>query len=60
MCDSRVHEDYETPFGMQGTGGSTSIRAHYTQLRQVGANTRALILEAAAKILAWPLRRFHR
>ena len=47
-----THEDYENPlFGMQGTGGSTSIRAHYTQLRQVGANTRALILEAAAKDL---------
>jgi isoquinoline 1-oxidoreductase/isoquinoline 1-oxidoreductase beta subunit len=47
-----VHEDYVNPlFGMQGTGGSTSIRAHYTQLRQVGANTRALILEAAAKDL---------
>ena len=47
-----THEDYVNPlFGMQGTGGSTSIRAHYTQLRQVGANTRALILEAAAKDL---------
>ncbi|MBA4694024.1 MAG: xanthine dehydrogenase family protein molybdopterin-binding subunit, partial [Congregibacter sp.] len=47
-----AHEDYVNPlFGMQGTGGSTSIRAHYTQLRQVGANTRALILEAAAKDL---------
>ena len=47
-----VHEDYVNPlFGMQGTGGSTSIRAHYTQLRQVGANTRALILEAAAQDL---------
>ena len=47
-----VHEDYVNPlFGMQGTGGSTSIRAHYTQLRQAGANTRALILEAAARDL---------
>ena len=47
-----VHEDYVNPlFGMQGTGGSTSIRAHYTQLRQVGANTRALIMEAAAQDL---------
>ena len=50
-----AHEDYVNPlFGMQGTGGSTSIRAHYTQLRQVGANTRALILEAAAKDLGVP------
>ena len=47
-----VHEDYVNPlFGMQGTGGSSSIRAHYMQLRQVGANTRALILEAAAQDL---------
>ena len=47
-----VHEDYVNPaFGMQGTGGSSSIRAHYMQLRQVGANTRGIILEAAAKDL---------
>lgn len=47
-----VHEDYANPdFGMQGTGGSSSIHAHYLQLRQVGANTRALILEAAAQDL---------
>ena len=52
-----VHEDYVNPeFGMQGTGGSTSIRAHYLQLRQVGANTRALILEAAAQDLGVPIR----
>ncbi len=44
-----VHEDYVNPaFGMQGTVGSSSIRGHYMQLRQVGANTRGLILEAAA------------
>ena len=47
-----AHEDYVNPaFGMQGTGGSTSIRAHYLQLRQVGANTRALILKAASQDL---------
>ncbi len=47
-----VHTDYVNPdFGMQGTGGSSSIHAHYLQLRQVGANTRALILEAAAQDL---------
>ena len=47
-----AHEDYVNPdFGMQGTGGSSSIHAHYLQLRQVGANTRALILDAAAKDL---------
>ena len=51
-----VHEDYVNPaFGMQGTGGSSSIRAHYMQLRQVGANTRALILEAASTDLGVPV-----
>ncbi len=50
-----VHEEYVNPaFGMQGTGGSSSIRAHYMQLRQVGANTRALILEAASRDLGVP------
>ena len=47
-----AHEDYINPdFGMQGTGGSSSIHAHYLPLRQVGANTRALIQDAAAKDL---------
>ena len=47
-----AHEDYVNPdFGMQGTGGSSSIHAHYLHLRQVGANTRALILEAASQDL---------
>jgi len=47
-----VHSDYNNPdFGVQGTGGSSSLRAHYLQLRQVGANTRALLLSAAAKDL---------
>ena len=44
-----VHEDYNNPsMGVQATGGSNAINAHYPQLRQVGANTRALILAAAA------------
>ena len=47
-----VHADYVNPlFGMQGTGGSSSIRAHYLPMRQAGANTRALILQAAAQDL---------
>ena len=50
-----VHEDYDNPaMGMQVTGGSTSIKAHYAPLRQVGANTRALLLEAAALDLGVP------
>ena len=51
-----VHSDYANPdFGVQGTGGSSSIKAHYTQLRQVGANVRAVLLEAAAAQLDVPL-----
>lgn len=44
-----VHEDYNNPgMGVQATGGSNAINAHYEPLRQVGANTRALLLSAAA------------
>jgi isoquinoline 1-oxidoreductase beta subunit len=40
---------YGTPMGGgQGTGGSTSIRAFYTALRQVGASARAMLVQAAA------------
>lgn len=47
-----VHPDYANPaMGIQITGGSTSINAHFTPLRQVGADTRALILAAAARDL---------
>ncbi len=35
-------------FGMQGTGGSTSVRAAYTPLRKAGAAARELLLTAAA------------
>lgn len=44
-----VHEDYtNTELGVQVTGGSTSVKTHYQQLRQVGAVTRQLLLSAAA------------
>jgi isoquinoline 1-oxidoreductase subunit beta len=36
-------------FGMQGTGGSTSIRAAYTPLRKAGAAAREMLLTAAAE-----------
>src|SRR5213078_2482644 len=36
-------------FGMQGTGGSTSVRAAYTPLRKAGAAARELLLTAAAQ-----------
>lgn len=44
-----VHTDYNNPdFGLQGTGGSSSMHAHFNQLRQVAANTRSSLVEAAA------------
>lgn len=36
-------------FNLQGTGGSTTIRAFYQVLRQVGANTREWLIAAAAQ-----------
>ena len=51
-----VHEDYaNTEYGVQATGGSTSMRIHYLPLRQLAANTRQLILHAAAQDLAAPV-----
>lgn len=38
-------------FGIQGTGGSTSIANAYEQMRQAGATARALLVAAAAE--AW-------
>ena len=50
-----VHEDYvNSDFGAQVTGGSSSMRIHYRPLRQVAANTRELILQAAAQDLSVP------
>src|SRR5256886_16168408 len=41
---------YTNPmFGMQGTGGSTSVRAAFTPLRKAGAAARELLLAAAAQ-----------
>ena len=51
-----AHADYANPaFGMQGTGGSSSIKAHFIPLREVGANVRATLLQAAAQDLNKPL-----
>jgi len=53
-----VHADYNNPeMRVQITGGSNSIKAHYLPLRQVGANTRALLLDAAAADLGVPVGR---
>src|SRR5881409_120210 len=41
---------YTNPmFGMQGTGGSTSVRAAYTPLRKAGAAAREMLVSAAAE-----------
>ena len=41
---------YKNPlFGMQATGGSTSVRAWWTPLREIGANVRAMMIEAGAQ-----------
>jgi len=49
------HEAYANPeFGIQLTGGSNAVRAFYTPLRQTGADTRALLLNAAAIDLGIP------
>jgi isoquinoline 1-oxidoreductase beta subunit len=37
-------------FGMQGTGGSTSVRAAWIPLRQAGAAARDMLVSAAAQI----------
>src|SRR5712664_2944995 len=41
---------YANPaFGIQATGGSTSVRAFWTPLRKAGASARAMLIEAAAR-----------
>jgi isoquinoline 1-oxidoreductase beta subunit len=42
-------------FGMQGTGGSTSVRAAWTPLRKAGAAAREVLITAAAQ--AWSVNR---
>ena len=36
-------------FGMQATGGSTSIRGHYEPIRKAGASAREMLITAAAQ-----------
>lgn len=50
-----VHRAYRNPdFGMQGTGGSTSLKGNYQRLRQAGANAREVLRAAAAQQLNAP------
>jgi isoquinoline 1-oxidoreductase subunit beta len=42
---------YANPiFGLQATGGSTSMRAFWTPMRKAGAGARAVLVQAAAKM----------
>lgn len=44
-----VDQAYANPmFGMQATGGSTTVRAHWDPLRQAGAAAREMLVAAAA------------
>ena len=50
------HEEYANPvFGVQITGGSTSVRGHYLPLRELGAQCRDLLLQAASAELGLPV-----
>lgn len=53
-----VASDYKDPeFGLQMTGGSSSVRTSYTPLRESGALTRGLFLAAAAQKWQIPVDR---
>jgi isoquinoline 1-oxidoreductase subunit beta len=44
-----VNQAYNNPmFGMQATGGSTTVRAHWLPVRQAGAAAREMLVAAAA------------
>ncbi len=50
-----VHAEYNNPdMGVQATGGSNSLKAHYLPLRQAAANTRSVLVQAAAQDLGVP------
>ena len=45
-----ARDEYKDPlFGMQATGGSTSVKHMYEPLRKAGAAARVMLVEAAAK-----------
>jgi isoquinoline 1-oxidoreductase beta subunit len=47
-----VDQAFANPaFGMQATGGSTTVRGHWQVMRQAGATARAMLVAAAAE--AW-------
>ncbi|TMH84503.1 MAG: xanthine dehydrogenase family protein molybdopterin-binding subunit, partial [Betaproteobacteria bacterium] len=45
-----VDQAFANPiFGMQATGGSTSVRGHWEPMRKAGATARAMLIAAAAE-----------
>jgi len=49
VVQAPVDKAYANPmFGMQATGGSTTVRAHWEPLRKAGAAARAMLVAAAA------------
>jgi isoquinoline 1-oxidoreductase subunit beta len=55
-----VGEAYQNPeFHLQGTGGSTSVRAFMEPLRQAGAAARAMLVQAAAERWGVPVAECH-
>ncbi len=45
-----VDQAFDNPiFGMQATGGSTSVRGHWEPMRKAGAAARAMLIAAAAE-----------
>jgi len=45
-----VQADADSKYGDQVTGGSVSISTYHDSMRQVGARTRQMLIEAAAKV----------
>jgi len=52
-------EYYNPAFGIQGTGGSTSVRAAWKPLREAGAKARAMLVAAAAAQWGVPASECH-
>src|SRR5262245_7000870 len=46
---TKTAEGYSSRYGPQGAGGSTSVSESWTELRQVGARARSVLVQAAAQ-----------
>jgi isoquinoline 1-oxidoreductase beta subunit len=50
VVQAPVDKAFANPiFGMQATGGSTSVRGHWEPMRKAGATARAMLVQAAAQ-----------